>query len=68
MDRRARCCCPRPGRLRAEGERPAPPVTLEQWQALPVDKKYLAEWLERLRHGDPKHKDEAEWESFCARW
>ncbi|MCE9562457.1 MAG: hypothetical protein K8U57_10435 [Planctomycetes bacterium] len=40
------------------------PLTIEQWKALPAEAKYQVPNLERLKDGDPKFKDEREWEKF----
>lgn len=43
---------------------PPPPLLLDQWQALPADRKYAPETLQRLRDGETRFADEAEWERF----
>ena len=40
------------------------PLTLEQWQALPAEAKYQVPNLERLKDGDPKFRDDREWDKF----
>ncbi|MDY3554367.1 hypothetical protein GobsT_23630 [Gemmata obscuriglobus] len=46
---------------------PAPeeaPLTVEQWKALPAQKKYEVETLERVKHGSPKFQDQQAWDKF----
>lgn len=40
------------------------PLSVADWQALPVDKKYTSESLERLRRGDPKLQTPEGWDEF----
>lgn len=42
----------------------APPLTVEQWKALPVETKYEIETLERLKQGDPNLQDQRAWDKF----
>ncbi len=48
---------------RPMASRPAP-LSVSDWRALPVDKKYTAEALERLKEGDPKLQTPEGWEAF----
>lgn len=47
---------PRPG--------PEPPLAVADWKALPADRKYAAETLERVRAGDPKFAADGAWDEF----
>lgn len=40
------------------------PLMQSEWQALPPDKKYEIETLERLKLGDPKLQDQRAWDKF----
>ena len=43
---------------------PPSPLSVAEWQAMPTDKKYTTEVLERLKEGDPKLHTPEGWESF----
>jgi hypothetical protein len=45
---------------------PATPLTLSEWRALDVEKKYEPETFERLKLADPRLKDERAWGRFFA--
>jgi hypothetical protein len=40
------------------------PLTVADWKALPVESKYSAETLERLKKGDPNLATADGWETF----
>lgn len=40
------------------------PLTVEQWKALPVEKKYEPETLDRLKAADPSLDTPEGWEKF----
>ncbi len=40
------------------------PLSVAEWQTLPVDQKYTARTLERLKEGDPKLHTPEGWEAF----
>jgi hypothetical protein len=43
---------------------PPPPLTVAEWKALPVEQKYTAAALERLKVADPKLDTAEGWEAF----
>lgn len=43
---------------------PPKPLTVEEWNALPVVEKYDGETLDRLRIDNPALKSEAGWDKF----
>jgi predicted small lipoprotein YifL len=48
------------------GKPPAepPPLSVADWKAMRVDRKYTPEALERLKRGDPKLETPEGWEAF----
>lgn len=40
------------------------PLTVADWQALPPERKYEFETLERLKQADPKLENQREWDRF----
>ena len=40
------------------------PLTLSDWNAMPASEKYRAESYERLKLGEPKFRDEKNWDPF----
>ncbi len=44
--------------------RPAP-LSVADWKALPAERKYTAEVLERLKEGEPKLQTPEGWEAFA---
>jgi hypothetical protein len=41
------------------------PLTLEQWKTLPVQEKYEVDTFERLKQGEPKFREQREWDKFA---
>lgn len=41
------------------------PLTLAEWKGVPSDVKFEFEALERLKAGNPKFQDDAEWDKFA---
>jgi hypothetical protein len=40
------------------------PLTVEQWKALPTDRKYEIDTFERLKAGNPNLQNQKEWDRF----
>jgi hypothetical protein len=43
---------------------PPAPMSIAEWKTLPVDQKYTAEALERLKQGEPNLQTAEGWEAF----
>jgi hypothetical protein len=39
-------------------------LSVEQWKAMPPDQKYQIETFERLKAGNPKFRNQNEWDKF----
>jgi hypothetical protein len=44
--------------------KPPAPLSVADWKAMPTDKKYTPETLERLKEGDPNLQTAEGWEAF----